>query len=129
MKEKRQAVISHTVTKGLDPSVKLKDSGVEWLGEVPEHWNISRIKYLCTIKGRIGFRGYTTADQVDEGDGALVLGATHITSLGEINVDGPIFLSWEKYNESPEIMVSTSDIVEWMVTSTLVDGLEREWLF
>ena len=38
LKEKRQAVISHAVTKGLNPDVPLKDSGVEWLGEVPEHW-------------------------------------------------------------------------------------------
>lgn len=49
LKEKRQAVISHAVTKGLDPNVKMKDSGVEWLGKVPEHWNISALKYLCTL--------------------------------------------------------------------------------
>src|SRR3546814_2166123 len=38
LREKRQALITHAVTKGLDPNVKMKDSGVEWLGEVPEHW-------------------------------------------------------------------------------------------
>ncbi|MBT0603994.1 restriction endonuclease subunit S [Klebsiella quasipneumoniae] len=46
LKEKRQAVISHAVTKGLNPDVPMKDSGVEWLGEVPEHWSICRIKQL-----------------------------------------------------------------------------------
>ncbi|WP_215902678.1 restriction endonuclease subunit S [Acinetobacter baumannii] len=45
LKEKRQAVISHAVTKGLDPNVPMKDSGVEWLGEVPEHWVTSKLKY------------------------------------------------------------------------------------
>lgn len=45
LKEKHQAVISHAVTKGLDPNVPMKDSGVEWLGEVPEHWVVSRLKY------------------------------------------------------------------------------------
>ncbi|MCD9477315.1 restriction endonuclease subunit S, partial [Photobacterium phosphoreum] len=40
LKEKRQAVISHAVTKGLNPNAPMKDSGVEWLGEVPEHWNV-----------------------------------------------------------------------------------------
>lgn len=40
LKEKRQALISHVVTKGLDPNVKMKDSGVEWIGEVPEHWDV-----------------------------------------------------------------------------------------
>lgn len=46
LKEKRQAVISHAVTKGLDPSVPMKDSGVEWLGEVPAHWEVVRVKHL-----------------------------------------------------------------------------------
>lgn len=45
LKEKRQAVISHAVTKGLNPNVKMKNSGVEWLGEVPEHWISARLKY------------------------------------------------------------------------------------
>lgn len=44
LEEKRQAVISHAVTKGLNSDVKMKDSGVEWLGEVPEHWSINRAK-------------------------------------------------------------------------------------
>ncbi|HDZ2606977.1 TPA: restriction endonuclease subunit S [Klebsiella pneumoniae] len=46
LKEKCQAVISQAVTKGLNPHVPMKDSGVEWLGEVPEHWNVSAIKYI-----------------------------------------------------------------------------------
>ncbi len=49
LKEKRQAVISHAVTKGLDPTVPMKDSGVEWLGEVPEHWEITQIKRRCDL--------------------------------------------------------------------------------
>lgn len=43
LKEKRQAVISHAVTKGLDPTVPMKDSGVEWLGEVPAHWTVRKV--------------------------------------------------------------------------------------
>lgn len=46
LKEKRQAVISHAVTKGLDPTVPMKDSGVEWLGEVPAHWERKRLKNI-----------------------------------------------------------------------------------
>lgn len=48
LKEKRQAVISHTVTKGLDPDVPMKDSGVDWLGEVPEHWKVLAIKKIVS---------------------------------------------------------------------------------
>lgn len=46
LKEKRQALISHAVTKGLDPTVMMKDSGVEWLGEVPAHWELTAVKYV-----------------------------------------------------------------------------------
>lgn len=52
LKEKRQAVISHAVTKGLDPSVLMKDSGVEWLSEVPAHWNVGKVKqFFATTSG------------------------------------------------------------------------------
>ncbi|WP_339898325.1 restriction endonuclease subunit S [uncultured Gilvimarinus sp.] len=51
LKEKRQAVISHAVTKGLscngESDVPMKDSGVEWLGEVPAHWEVKKLKYFC----------------------------------------------------------------------------------
>lgn len=53
LKEKRQAVISHAVTKGLDPNVPMKDSGVEWLGEVPEHWDVRQLRYLGSCQNGI----------------------------------------------------------------------------
>ena len=49
LKEKRQAVISHAVTKGLNPDVVMKDSGVEWLGQVPEHWVVTRAKFVANV--------------------------------------------------------------------------------
>lgn len=51
LKEKRQAVISHAVTKGLNPNAPMRDSGVEWLGEVPEHWNVRRLKHISPKVG------------------------------------------------------------------------------
>ncbi|HMV58669.1 MAG TPA: restriction endonuclease subunit S [Nitrospira sp.] len=48
LKEKRQALITHAVTKGLDPNVKMKDSGVEWIGEVPEHWDVKPLKIIAS---------------------------------------------------------------------------------
>jgi type I restriction enzyme, S subunit len=47
--EKRTALISHAVTKGLDPSVPMKDSGVAWLGEIPAHWRTTRIKFVARV--------------------------------------------------------------------------------
>ena len=49
--EKRTALISHAVTKGLDRSVPMKDSGVEWLGDIPEHWEIKRLRFLVVMHG------------------------------------------------------------------------------
>jgi type I restriction enzyme S subunit len=48
LKEKRQAVISHAVTKGLNPHAPMKPSGIEWLGDVPKHWAVERLKYSIT---------------------------------------------------------------------------------
>lgn len=50
LQEKRQAIITEAVTKGLNPNVRMKDSGIEWIGEIPEHWNLRRIKYLANVR-------------------------------------------------------------------------------
>lgn len=50
LKEKRQAVISHAVTKGLNPDAPMKDSGVEWLGQVPEHWEVLKFNHCASIR-------------------------------------------------------------------------------
>jgi type I restriction enzyme S subunit len=50
LKERRQILIHKAVTRGLNPNVKMKDSGVEWIGEIPEHWEVKRIKTLSRVK-------------------------------------------------------------------------------
>ena len=50
LKAYKQSVITEAVTKGLNPDVPMKDSGIEWIGEIPEHWNLHRLKYLCNIQ-------------------------------------------------------------------------------
>ena len=47
LKEQKQNIINQAVTRGLDPDVKLKSSGVEWIGDIPEHWEVRRLKFLC----------------------------------------------------------------------------------
>ncbi|MFN9693107.1 MAG: restriction endonuclease subunit S [Synechococcaceae cyanobacterium] len=61
LQEKRQAVISHAVTKGLNPDAPMKDSGVEWLGEVPEHWETTAVKHLA----RPGAKTFTDGDWIE----------------------------------------------------------------
>lgn len=75
LKEKRQALITHAVTKGLDPDVKMKDSGVEWIGEVPEHWTITKLKHLS--RALIGLT-YAPEDVVTDGSGVTVLRSSNI---------------------------------------------------
>jgi restriction endonuclease S subunit len=54
LKEKRTALINHVVTKGLDPTVKMKDSGVEWIGRIPDDWDVNRLKFLTAKKAQYG---------------------------------------------------------------------------
>ncbi len=54
LQELKQSTITHAVTRGLNPNVKMKDSGVEWIGEVPEHWNTLRLRFVCELRN-----GYT----------------------------------------------------------------------
>src|SRR3989338_818003 len=54
LKEKRQAIISHAVTKGLNPNAKMKDSGIEWIREIPEKWEVKKLKHLTTEKFKNG---------------------------------------------------------------------------
>ncbi len=66
LKEKRQAVISHAVTKGLNPDAPMKDSGVEWLGEVPEHWGVIQAKYIADITRGAILRPVDAPEYFDE---------------------------------------------------------------
>lgn len=111
LKEQKAGIINKAVTKGINPNAQMKDSGIEWIGQVPEHWSVSKVKFVARVKGRIGFRGYTVTDLVEEGEGSLTLGATHINKDGGIDLSKQVFISWDKYYESPEIMVEKDDIL------------------
>lgn len=88
LKEKRQALISHAVTKGLDPKAKMKDSGVEWLGEVPHGWEVKPLKYLGeAITGLT----YSPENIVDESDGILVLRSSNVQA-GKISLHDNVFV-------------------------------------
>ena len=80
LQEKRTALISHAVTKGLNPNAKMKDSGVEWLGEIPAHWEVKRVKRLGDIRYGLG----EPPEYVD--DGLPFIRATDIR-LGKIDLD------------------------------------------
>lgn len=84
LQEKRQAVISQAVTKGLDPNVKMKDSGVEWLGEVPEHWNVKKLKYVC----RVTTGNKDTQDAVEDGEFPFFVRSQTIERINSYSFEG-----------------------------------------
>jgi type I restriction enzyme S subunit len=87
-----------------------KDSGVEWLGEIPEHWNLQKLKSFLTVHGRIGFRGYTVNDLVNKGEGAITISPSNMGE-SEMLWKKVSYLSWKKYYESPEIIVNEGDLL------------------
>lgn len=108
LKEKRQAVISHAVTKGLNPEARMKDSGVEWLGEVPEHWKHSYLGFECSVKARLGWKGLKAEEYVDEGYVFLATPNIKGEAIDFTNVDR---ITKERYDESPEIMLNEGDVL------------------
>ncbi|MQN13798.1 restriction endonuclease subunit S [Prevotella copri] len=110
LNERKQIIIQNAVTKGLDENVEMKNSGVEWIGMIPKHWEIKRLKYVMHSYGRIGFRGYGTDDIVDEGQGAITLSPSNIQD-SSMDYSKKTYLSWKKYYESPEIMIKNGDVL------------------
>lgn len=75
------------------------------------NWEYKKLGDICSIVGRIGFRGYTREDLVEKGNGAISLSPSNIID-GKLNFDDKVsYLSWEKYYESPEIMLAEGDVV------------------
>jgi type I restriction enzyme S subunit len=102
LKEKRQAVISHAVTKGLDPSVPMKDSGIEWLGDVPEHWEVTRVGFVASVARGTGYQNVT---EVAEDDNAI-----RMIRISDFNDFDPV---WVRNSETlnPYIVDSTDLLI------------------
>jgi len=92
--EKRTALISHAVTKGLDPTVPMKDSGIEWLGEIPKHWEVKRLKFVVN---QIIDAEHKTAPYDDDGN-YLVVRTTNVRS-GKLSLEGAKFTNETVYKE------------------------------
>lgn len=107
LKEKRQAVISHAVTKGLDPTVQMKDSGVEWLGEVPAHWEANALNKL-TVKITNGYVGPTRDILVESG--VPYVQATHIKK-GVVNFDDAYFVTPEWSMKMRKSILQEGDVL------------------
>ena len=79
--------------------------------DIPENWKWIRLGEVVEIFGRIGFRGYTKNDLVSKGNGAITLSPSNIKADGKTIFENCTYISWEKYNESPEIMIFENDLL------------------
>lgn len=104
LREKRQALITHAVTKGLDPAAPMKDSGIAWLGEIPKHWKVMTLKRLASIR-------YGLGQPPKESDTGLpLIRATNI-SAGQILPEGMLHVDPRDVQESRNAVLHKGDII------------------
>ena len=115
LEEQRKSIISHAVTKGLNPNAPMKDSGVEWLGEVPDDWNFSRLDAVSKIVR--GNSAFSKMDLLESGKYvALQYGKTY--KVNEINESFGSYVNQEFFKKSQItefgdiILISTSETLE-----------------
>lgn len=108
LKEKRQAVISLGVTKGLNPDTTIKDSGVEWLGKVPVHWSVTKLKHLV-IESVAGPYGASLTKDMYTSSGYRVYGQQQVIP-DDFEV-GDYFISEAKFEEMRRYSVFEGDVL------------------
>jgi len=128
LEEKRSALITQAVTKGLNLDVPMKDTGIDFIGEIPENWYCAKNLRLVDVKGRVGWHGLTTSDYVD--DGNYLLGASSISESGKFSLRRIHYVPDEIYERDKTIQVKDGDILIVKVgatigRSTVVRNLDR----
>jgi len=118
LKEKRQAVISHAVTKGLNPSAKMKPSGVEWLGDVPEGWGFKPLKHLGSIISGFAFKSTDFKPQ-----GVRVLKIANIQTR-VIDWSDDSYLPDDFYDKHIQFAVKDGDVVFALTRPIISTGLK-----
>ena len=114
LQEKRAALISHVVTKGLNPNVKMKHSGIEWLGEIPEHWEVKPLKYIkakmpnAFVDGPFG-SNLKSIHFVHNGDVFVI--ESEFATRGKLNIDNLKTTTSEHFETIQRSEVKAGDIV------------------
>ena len=109
LQQYKKSLITETVTKGLDKSVPMKDSGVEWIGKIPEHWDVEPIKYRVTFHN--GDRGehYPSKSEL-QSEGIPFINAGHLEGDG-LNMANMDYISEEKYRIMGGVKLRSGDIL------------------
>lgn len=104
----KQSIITEAVTKGIRPNRPMKDSGVEWIGTIPENWKKLKLKYCTYVRARLGWKGLKAEEYVEEG--YPLLSAFNIIN-SKLDFTSVNYINQERYDESPEIMLALQDIL------------------
>lgn len=113
LNERKQIVIQKAVMQGLNPNVAMKDSGVEWIGQIPEHWHLKKLKYLAQVEGGFAF---SSDSFKDEGVQLLKISNLYMNTLSLERQ--PTFLDEKYLNTHSKWVVSKGDIL-MSLTGTL----------
>ncbi len=129
LKEQRISLINQCVTKGLDPNVEMKDSGVEWIGTIPKHWERTRLKYVASSPAQYGLN-IESDSYVDEG--IRFLRITDINADSTLDGDGGVYLPTtlvpdEYYLKTNDILFSRSGAT--VGKSTRINSDDKEMAF
>lgn len=108
LEEYKKSVITEAVTKGLNPNVEMKESGIEWIGMIPKDWRESRLEYECYVRARLGWRGLKATEYVDTG--YAFISAFNIQD-GKLVWHPLNFITKQRFEESPEIKIREGDIL------------------
>ena len=122
LKAYKQSVITEAVTKGLNPAAPMRDSGIEWIGQIPEHWEVCRIKNIAT-----GFSNGTSVTQLADEDSQYAVTRIETISTGKINYDKvgyvPFFEGINKYLlVKGDILISNINSLERVGNSAMYMG-------
>jgi type I restriction enzyme S subunit len=108
LKAYKQSIITEAVTRGLNPNVPMRNSGIEWIGEIPQHWTIENLTKIIWLRARLGWRGLKAEEYVESG--YPFLSAFNIVDNKLIWSDLN-YITQERYDESPEIKLSEGDVL------------------
>lgn len=109
LQQYKKSLITETVTKGLDKSVPMKDTGVEWIGEIPAHWDVEPIKYRVTFHNGDRGENYPSKSEL-QSEGIPFINAGHLEGDG-LNMDNMDYISEEKYRIMGGVKLRSGDIL------------------
>ena len=109
LQQYKKSLITETVTKGVDKSVPMKDSGVEWIGKIPEHWDVEPIKYRVTFHNGDRGENYPSKSEL-QSEGIPFINAGHLEGDG-LNMDNMDYISEEKYRIMGGVKLRPGDIL------------------